>query len=82
MDHLPLFAVRTYNNALERCTCNASKGNTFIQYCDIRRFSEEQFKLTLEQIPWDTVFVFDEIDDMLESWENLFNEALDLHCPW
>ncbi|PFX34306.1 RNA-directed DNA polymerase from mobile element jockey [Stylophora pistillata] len=71
-----------YHNALERRTRNASKGNTYIRYRDTKRFSEEQFKLTLEQTPWDTIFVFDEFDDMLESWENLFNEALDLHCPW
>lgn len=48
----------------------------------MKRFDEEQFKLTLEHTPWDTVFVFDEIDDMLESWENLFNNAVDQHCPW
>ena len=48
----------------------------------MKRFDEEQFKLTLEHTPWDTVFVFDEIDDMLESWENLFTNAVDQHCPW
>ena len=32
--------------------------------------------------PWDTIFVFDEIDDVLVAWENLFNEVLRLHCPW
>ena len=74
-DHLPLFAARTYNNALERRIRNASNGNTFIRYRDTKRFSEEQFMLTLEQTPRDTIFVFDEIDDMLVSWENLFNEA-------
>jgi len=74
--------VRKYNNALKRRTRNASKGNTFIWYRDRKRFSEEQFKLTLEQTPWDTTFVFEEIDDILISWDNLFNEALDLHCPW
>ena len=31
---------------------------------------------------WDTVFVFDEIDDMLDSWESLFNSVLDENCPW
>jgi len=77
-----LFAVRTYNNALVRRTRNGSKGNTFTRYRDTKSFSEEQFKLTLEQTPWDTTFVFEEIDDILISWENLFNEALDLHCPW
>jgi len=81
-DHLPLFAVRKYNNAHERCIRNASKGSTNIRYRNMKRFDEEQFKLTLEHTPWDTVFVFDEIDNMLESWENLFNNTVDQHCLW
>ena len=81
-DHLPLFAGRKYNNAHERCIRNASKSSTFIRYRNMKRFDEKQFKLTLEHTPWDTVFVFDEIDDMLESWENSFNNAVDQHCPW
>ena len=28
------------------------------------------------------IFVFDDIDDMLSSWESLFNSALDSNCPW
>ena len=74
--------VRKYNSAHERCIRNASKGSTFIRYRNMKRFEEEHFKLTLEHTPWDTVFVFDEIDDMLESWENLFTNAVDQHCPW
>ena len=27
-------------------------------------------------------FVFDDIDDILETWEKLFNDAVDTHCPW
>ena len=69
---LPLFAVRRYNNAHERCIRNTSKGSTYIRYRNVKRFDEEQFKLSLEQ----------KLDDMLESWENLFNCALDQHCPW
>ena len=42
----------------------------------------EQFKATLKETPWDSVFIFDDIDDMLSSWELLFNTALDSNCPW
>ena len=27
-------------------------------------------------------FVFDDTDDILETWEKLFNDAVDTHCPW
>ena len=34
-----------------------------------------------QQAPLDTVFMLDDVDDMLESWESLFNSVLDEHCP-
>ena len=32
--------------------------------------------------PWDTCFVFDDIDDVAASWERIYNDASDLCCPW
>ena len=48
----------------------------------MKQFAENRLKEALSQAPWDTVFVFDEIDDMLDSWESLFNSVLDENCPW
>ena len=79
-DRLPLFAVRKYSNQRERP--NARKINNCIQYRNMKRFDAELFKQTLMQTPWDSVFIFDDIDDMLDSWEKLFNDALEQHCPW
>ena len=56
--------------------------NQNIRYRDMKQFDENRFKEALSQAPWDTVFVFDEIDDMLDSWESLFNSVLDENCPW
>ena len=56
--------------------------NTYIKYRKMKDFNEEQFKSTLKETPWDSVFVFDDIDDMLSLWESLFNSALDSNCPW
>ena len=78
-DHVPIFAVRKYNN--ERASCSMQK-NQNIRYRDMKQFDENRFKDALSQAPWDTVFVFDEIDDMLDSWESLFNSVLDENCPW
>ena len=44
-------------------------------------FNELQFLTTLKEMPWNTVFVFTKVSDMLDSWELLFNQALDIHCP-
>ena len=37
---------------------------------------------TLRSLPWETVFIFEDVEDMLSTWETLFNQALDAHCPW
>ena len=29
-----------------------------------------------------TTFVFDDVDDIVYAWENIFNTIVDLHCPW
>lgn len=42
----------------------------------------EQFKATLKETPWDSAFIFDDIDDMLSLWKLLFNTALDSNSPW
>ena len=78
-DHAPIFAVRKYNN--ECASCSKQK-NQNIRYRDMKQFDENRFKEALSQAPWDTVFVFDEIDDMLDSWESLFTSLLDENCPW
>ena len=79
-DHLPVFAVRRFNRNYE---CNhQQKGDIFIKHRYMKNFNVEQFKATLKETPWASVFIFDDIDDMLSSWELLFNTALDSNCPW
>ena len=38
----------------------------------MKQFDENRYKEALSQAPWETVIVFDEVDDMLES---LFSTA-------
>jgi hypothetical protein len=47
----------------------------------MKNFDAEKFQSSLRQIPRDTVFLFDEVDDMLDSWESLVIGAIDSHCP-
>ena len=48
----------------------------------MKRFDAELLKQTLMHTPWDSVFIFDETDDVLDSWEKLFTDGLEQHCPW
>ena len=78
-DRVPIFAVRKYNN--ERASCSMQKDQN-IRYRDMKQFDETRFKEALSQASLNTVFVFDEIDDMLDSWQSIFNSVLDENWPW
>ena len=39
------------------------------------------FYHTLNETPWDTAFVFDDINDIADAWYCLFNNAIDEHAP-
>ena len=78
-DHLPVFAVRSYKG--KDCPRARGKHSTII-YRNMKGFDETKFLTTLKEVHWDTVFVFDDMGDMLDTWEQLFNKALDSHCPW
>ena len=45
----------------------------------MKRFDAELLKQTLMRTPWDSVFIFDETDDVLDSWEKLFIDGLEQH---
>ena len=64
-DHLPVFAVRRFNRNYERN--HQQKGNIYIKYRYMKNFNVKQFKATLKETPWDSVFIFDDIDDMPPS---------------
>ena len=74
-DHLPTFAVRRYFKEPKE-----EKHNT-IKYHNFKGINIEAFKSTLVDSPWDTVFIFDDIDDSLAAWEELFFQAVDQHAP-
>ena len=78
-DHVPIFAVRKDNN--ERTSCSIQK-NQNIRYRDMKQLRENRFKEVMSQAPWDTVFLFGEIDDMLDSWESILKSVLDENFPW
>lgn len=77
-DHIPVLCIRLYKNISSNCVSTPCT----ITYRDMKRFNEKEFSTTLKETPWDTAFVFDDLDDVLNSWESLFNIALDTNCPW
>lgn len=44
--------------------------------------SDELLQSRLERIPWDTTFLFEDIDDILNALETILKEVLDQNFPW
>ena len=39
------------------------------------------FLQDLRNVPWDTAYIYDNVDDLWDHWATLFNEILDNHAP-
>jgi len=76
-DHLPTFAVRKYFKQSKQ----DKQEHKAIKYRNIKGIDDKAFISTLANSPWDTAFVFDDVNDSLAAWEDIFSQAVDLHTP-
>ena len=76
-DHLPIFGVRLY----KQCSSNNINGHKYIVYRNLKKLNEDEFLKTLHMIPWDSAFVFEEVDDVIDAWYHLLNDAINTHVP-
>ena len=72
-DHLPTFVVRKYFKQSKQ----DKQGHSAIKYRNIKDIDEKAFKSTLANSP----FVFDDVNDSLATWEDIFSQAIDQHVP-
>ena len=78
-DHLPTVIVRRYKRAM-----NNNRNDyvhTTISYRNLKHVNEKEFIKALDQAPWDTAFIFDEINDIVDAWYQIFNDVLDTYAP-
>ena len=75
-DHLPTIGVRLYKQSI-----NGPKSHKYITYRNLKNLNEKEFLKTLDETPWDSAFVFEDVDDIVDSWYCLFNEAVNIHMP-
>ena len=59
-DHLPTIVTRKYKGVQQNKTEHAT-----ITYRDIKNLNKEQFIAALKEVPWDSVFIFDDPDDVV-----------------
>ena len=52
-----------------------------ISYRSFKTFDESKFVDDLKLVPWDTIKLFDDTDDIMEAWLDLFLQVVDKHVP-
>ena len=61
-----------------RMTCDESKT---ITYRDTKTFNPAHFSADLAATPWDSCFVFDDVNDQYSHFSRLLKDVLDVHAP-
>ena len=52
-----------------------------ISYRSFKDFDETNFSNDLLSAQWDTIKLFDDIDDILEAWLDIFLQVVEQHVP-
>ena len=76
-DHLPVIVTRKFT----RCPKTNKDQHTTITYRDIKGLNKEQFVLSLQEAPWNCAFVFEDTNDVVDAWYEVFNDIIDEHLP-
>ena len=74
-DHFAIFGNRKLNVQIK------NKEHHAITYRSFRHFDENLFCKDLSEVPWEIIATFDDVDDMVQTWNRLFLEIVDKHAP-
>ena len=79
-DHLPIFAMRYLKGAPEYRNSSGHKHRTF-EYRKLKKVNNDAFAKHLSDASWDIAFIFEELEDVVNSWYDIFNSVLDKYAP-
>lgn len=72
-DHYLIYGVRKFPTF---------RGNPkYIENRNMKNYDANLFKHDLKNVNWDLLWISDDPNDMVYTWENLFLEVLDIHAP-
>lgn len=75
-DHLPVIVNRKFIRSK-----NNDNQHTSTTYRDIKSLNKEQFISSLHEAPWDCAFVFEDPNDVVDTWYEIFSGIIDEHLP-
>ena len=74
-DHFPVFLCRNY------VELNLESGHKQINYLDFKNLNTEAMLSDLKDLPWDSAFVFNDVDYTLDALELILSEVVKKHIP-
>ena len=77
-DHLPIFIRRKYT---ARKNTKLEPEHITIKYRDTKNLNIDELLNDLSVVPWDVGFIFDDVDDVLFTYEKLLNDVINQHTP-
>ena len=75
-DHFPIFISRKTNGSYSLKSTHYT-----ISYRSFKNFDENKFINDLQSTPWDVIKIFDDVNDIVETWSTLFCDIVDKHLP-
>ena len=75
-DHFPVFVTGKLNSSSA-----LKKSHHSISYRSFKNFNETEFINELSSTPCDGIKIFDDTNDIVESWSSLFLDIIDKHLP-
>ena len=75
-DHLPILGTRTYKRAKPKVN-----EHTIITYRDFKKLDKEKLNASLKEAPWDSAFVFEDSNDVIDAWYKIFEDVVNAHLP-
>ena len=52
-----------------------------IDYRSMKYLDENELLEELRTVPWDSAYIFEDVDDLWDHWEKLYCQVLDKHAP-
>ena len=74
-DHYAIFGNRKLNN------CVKSNSHQTINYRSFKNFDENRFICDMQEVPWETIEYFNDINEIVEVWNTMFLEVVNKHAP-
>ena len=52
-----------------------------IEYSSMKNLDEKELQEEQRRVPWDSAYIFEDVDDLFDHWAKLYCQVLDKHAP-